>query len=100
MNDDLKQIGALLNEVKGMTAPTATGSATITVNAGGVGVWLCLFCCGVMAVITLGTIAFSARELSRVDQQLIEVREENKTMQTFLAAIYQQAPHLKPKEEE
>jgi hypothetical protein len=63
------------------------GNATITVNAGGVGVWVAVTCCAVM--LTIGIIGgFLYIDQSRkVDQ-----------MQDYLNAIYMQAPYLKPKD--
>lgn len=79
--------------------PKNANNAVITVNAGGVGVWVATTSCIAMLGIVIVGALWASREFSRVDQQLIELREENKTMQTYLSAIYQIAPSLKPKEE-
>lgn len=75
---------------------------TVTINAGGVGVWLCLTACVVMLSVALvaGVVGsqWLAREFGRIDVTLSERKEEADRMQTYLSAIYAQAPHLKPEE--
>lgn len=74
------------------------GNATITVNAGGVGVWVAVTCCLVMlALLLLGSL-WASRELMRSDQEMQARKDENSKMTAYLQAIYVQAPQLKPKE--
>ena len=61
--------------------------ATISVNAGGVGVWIACSLCCVMLVANLFIVALY------IDQQA-QLRDLN----AYLQAIYAQAPHLRPKE--
>lgn len=65
---------------------SATGGAsTITVNAGGIGVWISVTCCGIMLACNLFMIALY------VDQQ-----QQIRDLSDYLTAIYAMAPHLKP----
>lgn len=74
------------------------GNATITVNAGGVGVWVAVTCCLVMlALLLLGSL-WASREMNRFDQEMQARKDENSKMQAYISAIYVQAPQLKPKE--
>jgi uncharacterized spore protein YtfJ len=83
----------LLSELLGRN----NSRAEITVNAGGVGVWVATTACIVMLAIVLVGSIWVSREFTRQDQAMIELREENKTMQSFLSAIYQIAPEIKVK---
>jgi hypothetical protein len=73
--------------VREMLGAQSTNTATITVNAGGVGLWLAVTCC-VVALVASAFLALmvhdQARQIDRLDD--------------YLNAIYAQAPHLKPKE--
>ncbi len=66
----------------------AVGTSTITVNAGGVGIWVCATACLIcLVVVVVGAAAFGfqiadhSRKLDRLDE--------------YLSAIYMAAPHLK-----
>ena len=63
------------------------GNATITVNAGGIGVWVSVTCCLVMLSLGIMGGFLYVNQSRKVDQ-----------MQDYLNAIYMQAPYLKPKE--
>lgn len=73
------------------------GNATITVNAGGIGIWLSVTCCLVMlSLLMLGSL-WATREMSRFDQEMQARKDENSKMTAYLQAIYVQAPQLNPK---
>ena len=59
--------------------------STITLNAGGIGVWIACTCCAVMLACNLFLIALY------VDQQ-----RQIASLNEYLAAIYMLAPSLKP----
>lgn len=66
-------------------ARLSRNAATVTVNAGGIGVWVASTCAAVAVTLCLalgGIILNQQREIGELRQ--------------FLAAIYMQAPHLKP----
>lgn len=77
---------------------------TMHVNAGGVGVWIAVTCCIVMlSCLTVGGILANAwlnSEFANIHSDLKDRRDENESMKAYLAAIYMQAPQLKPKEKE
>lgn len=64
-----------------------SNSASITINAGGIGVWIATICCSVM----LGMAVVLA--LSMKDQQ-----RQIDDLGHYLQAIYAQAPSLRPEE--
>lgn len=74
--------------------------SSITVDAGGVGVWIASTACMVMLGVLIVGGLWMSRELNRIDVTMSERKEEADRMQTYLSAIYAQAPHLKPKDEE
>lgn len=75
-----RELGAIL--------PKNNNSATITVNAGGLGVWIATTCCAVMVAVSL-LLALWVVDLSRKVSELDQ----------YLNAIYMMAPHLKPEPE-
>lgn len=86
-----------------MLVPRSTSNSTITVHHDGKGTWIAVTACLVMlAVVIVGTAIGSvwlSREFARVDKELNERKEEGQRMQSYLSAIYVQAPQLKPAEE-
>lgn len=69
----------------------AIGNATISVNAGGVGLWIAVTCCAMMLCVTvIGSIFMTVY----IEGQNLEMHR----MQDYLNAIYAQAPQLKPKD--
>ncbi len=72
-------------------------NATITVNAGGVGVWISATAALVMLGASMLGGLWASREFARMDQQMVESREEIRTTQNYLNAIYARDPSLKPK---
>jgi hypothetical protein len=66
-------------------APTRANTANVSVNAGGIGVWVASTCAAVAMTMCLamgGVILNQQREIGELRQ--------------YLAAIYMQVPHLKP----
>lgn len=95
-----------VNEIKETVQRMATNHSgqqsvsSITIDAGSIGVWIAATACLVMlAALVVGGLWMS-RELNRIDVTMSERKEEADRMQTYLSAIYAQAPHLKPKDEE
>lgn len=64
-----------------------TSNSTVTISAGGVGVWAAVTACLVMLAINT-VLALMFLDLSRKYDR----------MQDHLSAVYMMAPHLKPKE--
>lgn len=61
-----------------------TGTSTITVNAGGIGVWLAMTCCAVATTLCLVMVLM-----------YVDTNRKYDRMQDLLSVIYQQAPWLK-----
>lgn len=86
MSDDL---GALLEEARALRLSLSSGNnaATITINAGGIALWVAATCCITMLAIIIGLTPF----ILRMDREQSEQGHQ-------LNAIYMMAPHLKPKD--
>jgi heme exporter protein D len=91
-----------LRGLLGRYAGTFNGGASraeIHINAGGVGVWIATTACLVMlGVLVIGAL-WMQRELTRVDAELIAIRERAQAQQGYLNAIYRAAPNLQPAEQ-
>lgn len=64
-----------------------SSSANITVQAGGIGLWLAVTCCAVMLAANVFLAVLVMDHSRKIDD-----------LGDYLAAIYAQAPHLKPAE--
>jgi len=76
----------IVRELTG-AAMNSNSSTQIHVNAGGVGIWICATACLVMLVGFLLMLALFVEHSRKIDD-----------LHDYLAAIYVQAPQLKPKE--
>lgn len=75
-------------------------TSQVHVNAGGVGVWIAVtLAVSVFAVSVVHTLHMN-REAARADAERAEMRQEIKRLNDYLAAIYMQAPSLRPKDKE
>lgn len=81
--------------------PVNSGSqATITLNAGGIGVLISTACCAFMfGVIIIGSVVASVA-YTELQRDFAEVREDQRATKAYLQGIWQQAPHLKPEQSE
>ena len=70
-----------------MLLPKNTNNAVITVNAGGVGVWIATTACIVMLAVNIALLFMIAGHDRKIER-----------MQDHLNAIYMMAPHLKPED--
>lgn len=61
--------------------------ASVTFDAGGIGLWLAVTCCVAMGVMNLFLLAMLLAHDRKIDN-----------LSDYLNAIYMQAPHLKPQE--
>lgn len=91
IKDSLERIGA------GRDASSNVN--TVKINAGGVGVWVSSTCCMVMLAVILVGGFWISREFTRTDKELNERKEELQRIQSYVSAIYVQAPQLRPKDE-
>lgn len=78
------------------------GQAKITQNMGGMLGWVCVVLCVAMTAGTLIGVGVSTvwavHEFERRDHQISDLYERDQAKQSYLNAIYAQAPQLKPKE--
>lgn len=81
-----------------VTSTTNNNNPVVKVEAGGFALWLAAMCCAVSVTFGITTQNQLTREIARKDGEVKELRESYDTAKTLLAAIYAQAPHLKPKE--
>ena len=97
--DDLKNMQdsiARLSSVFDRRAAPPVNAATITINAGGLGLWVAVTCCIVMFLTSFIFAAFFIITVNGINAELHDRKEENSKMQSYLNAIYVNAPSLKP----
>ena len=89
IRETLDKADELVTELKAFRnlSPDSGNVTQFTVNAGGIGVWMCVTACAVMFVVTVG-----------VGILFLDLSRKYDRMQDHLSAIYMMAPQLKPKE--
>lgn len=94
MSEDLRM---LLEEARALRLSMGQGanSATITVQAGGIGVMVAVGACILMLAVNIMQLV----DRTRLDSEIRELRAADKDHDNHLSAIYMMAPHLKPKED-
>ena len=93
-----RQMMQLDERIKAMDTGRTTaqsGASTITVNAGGVGVWICVICCAVMvtALACGGVAAYAV--MGDLKQDVRSLRDGEKAIRAYINTGL-----LKPKEAE
>lgn len=89
MDDDLRRFEAAVDrfaEALGRQGNSGNQS-TITLNAGGVGVWIAVSACAVMLAVNVMLVAVVVSHDRKIDD-----------LKHYLNAVYMMAPHLKPEE--
>jgi hypothetical protein len=92
MHDDavdgaLKRIHQSLDRVEQLADGGNRNTAKIEVNAGGLGVWLCLIACVAMLSVTVVGSVYLTRELGEQDRQLQELREKDVVHDAWLQTL-------------
>lgn len=89
IRETLDKADELVTELKAFRnlSPESGNVTQFTVNAGGIGVWLCVTACTVMFVLTVV-----------VGMLFLDLSRKYDRMQDHLSAIYMMAPQLKPKD--
>lgn len=91
------EVTALLSKAGGLTS-----QSTINQSAGGLLGWVCVVLCVAMTAGTLIGVGVSSlwavHEFERRDHQISDLYERDQAKQSYLNAIYAQAPQLQPKE--
>ena len=105
--DDLERFATSadrLAEILAKLPQSSTGNShsNITVQAGGIGVWMAIMACGITCAVTLacGLLGglWATRELARQEAMNAALQAKDQAHDEYLSAIYMQAPQLKPKE--
>lgn len=104
VREEMEQIKADATGIKAMLERMerdrgVRNTTTVRIEGGGVGVWVAVTCCLVMLAAMMVGSLWMTREFARIDKELNERKEEGQRMQSYLSAIYVNAPHLKPTEE-
>jgi ABC-type phosphate transport system permease subunit len=73
---------------------------TVTLSGGSFGLWAAVTCCIVMLAAMAVAVPVGVGAYLAMQGDLKEVREELKTAQAFISAVYVAAPQLKPKDDE
>ena len=89
MDDEIQRFErAVARFSEALTAAGNSGNqSTITLNAGGVGVWIAVSACAVMLAVNVMLVAVIVSHDRKIDD-----------LRHYLNAVYQAAPQLKPKE--
>lgn len=84
----LNDLKASLRDLRDSLARAGNSNrSTISINAGGIGVWVATTACAVMLACNVFLAALVIEHSRRLDR-----------LEDYLSAIYMQAPHLKPQE--
>lgn len=90
LSGELDRLERLLIETIALANPPVKGgNSTVTINAGGAGVWIAVTCCIISFVINIALAVAFLNHDRKIDD-----------LGDYVNAIYMMAPHLKPKEEE
>lgn len=89
MEDELRRFEAAVDRLAAaMNQPANTGNqSTITISAGGIGVWLAVSACAVMLAVNVALMVMLLNHDRKIDD-----------LSHYLNAIYMVAPSLKPED--
>lgn len=93
--DDVRRLSEAITRVDRLSQEMGTNGdshvnqSTVTIQAGGIGVWAAVTCCAVMLAVNLCLLSMLADHSRQIDR-----------LNEYLSAIYMQAPHLKPEREQ
>lgn len=88
MEDEIQRFEravARFSEALSSPAANSGNQSTITLNAGGVGVWIAVSACAVMLAMNLALLAMLVTHDRKIDE-----------LQDYIHAVYMMAPQLKP----
>lgn len=94
MASQLDELDRFLNAARGVHGPSGVGNAQISVNAGGVAVWMAVVACMVAVAVVLTASIFVAIAVSDLNEQARELRYKTDTIQAYI-----NAGMVQPKEE-
>ena len=98
LSEELARLAHVIDRIESNRSNSNT--TKIHINAGGVGIWICVTCCCCMLVGLFMHTQGSNREFSRMDSRMSSIESAQSKSQAYLNAIYQKAPFLKPEKEQ
>lgn len=88
MNDlqgELDRLERLLIETIALAnPPVKTGNSTVTINAGGAGVWIASTCCAVMLTALLVGAFWVSREFNRIDNRFNDQTDVDSVQDAYI----------------
>ena len=91
--DDVRRLSEAITRVDRLSQEMGTNGdshinqSTVTIQAGGIGVWAAVTCCAVMLAMNVCLLFMLAGHNRKIER-----------LEDYLQAIYAQAPSLKPKD--
>jgi hypothetical protein len=85
---DLRELAPLMAAARGIVSQSPT--ATITVSAGGIGIWVAVTACLVTLAVSMVGGILVAIALSDLNRQTQELRQTNETQQAYINAAFGQ----------
>lgn len=96
---NIERLESKLGTIDALTGRNSnTAASNVTLNAGGIGVWLAVSACAVSVAVTIVAVIFGALAISELGRQINDQGRQVGRAQDHLTAIYMMAPHLKPKD--
>lgn len=100
MNEDLvKRFAAAVDRVHQVSERLGqshnTGTSTVTVNAGGMGVWIATTCCMVMLASLLVGAFWVSREFTRLDARLNDQTDIDSVQDAYIHKLRAEQPKEK-----
>ena len=96
LEETLTAMSDVIRDMRTHGMDRRASNSNIMINGGSIGVWIATVCCAMMLGMGLiGAMAFNdqSRKMGEMNSQMNDMRD-------YLAAIYMQAPHLKPEPKE
>lgn len=100
-SDEVKSLSEgmerLTASLERFSATTFSGSSSIRIDAGGVGVWAATAACLCTLLVVFICAVWASYEFSRTGRELLDIRAKAQSQQDYLNAIYQSLPDLQKK---
>ena len=93
-----KIVERLSKEIDRMLVTGGSSASHLTVNAGGIGVWICTILFSINLAFLIALSVSVGDKLDKQDLDRREDRAEIKRLNEYLLAIWAKAPYLKPEE--
>lgn len=88
LHGELDRLERLLVETIALSSPqTKGGNSTVTINAGGAGVWIAVTCCLVMVASLAIAVPVAVGAYLSSKQELQELREKDEILQAYISNL-------------